>query len=387
MLGEPIVFSASIGQGHNQAAKAIKNELEKEGFSHVTVIDTLYWIHPFLHQFIEGAYKWILRYHPYVWDKVFHSSDDSVHLLFLYKTFIRFFSKRIEAFIEEKNPPFIISTHPCATLLIAEAKERRNWPIPLHSVITDFKLHPTYVHKYVTNYFTIDETAEQFANLHGLNPSCFHQTGIPFPAKAPTTSESDSFRKRLNIPTNHAVILIAGGGVGLSSFQVILKELEQVTIPLTIFCMIGHNQLAKRKLRRYHSKHNVCVVPFTDQFISYLAISDILITKAGGLTLSEALACEIPVVLYEPLPGHEEQNAMTAVRWGAAIRAFEREQISGYIELILTNQAIRNQMILSARQHKKQNVAKEIVRSIIERRQPSLFAGDVHVALRSKEKS
>ncbi|NEU29664.1 glycosyltransferase [bacterium LRH843] len=361
----PIVFSVSIGQGHNQAARALKKELDAQGFANVEVIDTLHWLNPLLHHSVSMSYWWILRYRPSLWGKLFYKSYQSNKMLRSYEKTIRIFLGRVEQFIEEKQPPFIISTHPWATWLVALAKEKRGWEVPLYSVITDFQLHPAYVHKQVTSYFTMDEAANQFAQIYGESPSKFHQTGIPFPSNPPNHLESHTFRLRQNIPKHHAVVLIAGGGFGYSSYQTILIELEKVAKPLTILCMTGHNVSAQKKIQTIASKHDVRIVSFTDQFVSYLAISDIMITKAGGLTLSEALACEIPLILYEPIPGHEEQNAQVAVKWGMALRAYERNQISAQVELILSNQMVKERMILAARQHKKPNAVEEIVKKII----------------------
>ncbi len=363
MWEEPIVFSASIGQGHNQAARALKDELIAQGFPRVSMIDTFHFIHPLLHHSIALTYQFILRYQPCLWAAVFEKSEVSSTLFQSYEKLLRFFSKYIEKIIEEKKPPFIISTHPCATSLIAYAKEKNNWQIPLHSVITDFQLHPTYVHKDVTSYFTIDEAAELIA-VPGIDLPNIYETGIPFPTKVPSRVEAAQFRLKLGVKQGRAIIVLAGGGLGLSSYHVILNELERVDIPLTIFCMTGHNGSAQRKLMQYKSKHDLRIVSYTEQFVFYLAISDVAITKAGGLTLSEALACEIPVILYEPLPGHEEQNAALAVKWGVALHAYELQQITTYVERILTDDALRKKMILSARRHKKDNAAQNIIKEI-----------------------
>lgn len=364
MDGEPILFTVSIGQGHNQAARALKEELEKHGFSQVHVIDTFHYIHPLLHSSIASLYRLVVRYTPSVWEAIFKEHRHRCALFRHYEKMLRLISKPIERLIVETNPPFIISTHPSATWLVAIVKEKNGWSIPLYSVITDFRLHPTYVHQQVTSYFTIDEAAKTFALSVGLNPSSFHQTGIPFPMKPPDVHEMMQFRQSLQIDPNRAVVVIAGGGLGLTSYHVILEELEKITTPLTIFCMIGHNDDAKKKLTNYCSHHDIRIISYTDQFVSYLAISDVVITKAGGLTLTEALSCEVPVVLYEPLPGHERLNAKLAVRWGFAVHAADQDEIALYVQRILSDPILKTKMKLSARRHKKENAAYQIVKTI-----------------------
>lgn len=367
MDGEPIVFTVSIGQGHNQAAKALKEELLTQGFQRVHIIDTFRFIHPLLHTSITYLYKFVIRYHPSLWTSIFKQLDLTSSFYRYYEHALRFLSKNIEREIIEKRPPFIISTHPSATWLIATVKEKNNLSIPLHSVITDFRLHPTYVHRHVTSYFTIDDEAKQFARSLGLNPSYFHQTGIPFPTTPPTLEERMLFRKKLEIKEDEFIITISGGSLGLSNYHAILDELEQLDEPLTIFCMTGHNECMSRKLKRYRSKHQLNIISYTDQFVHYLAVSDVIITKAGGLTLSEALACEIPVILYEPLPGHEQLNAQLAVHWGIAIHAHHRQQLKTCVKQILQDDCLKRKMILCARRYKKVNAAKQIVNKIIYR--------------------
>ncbi|MCM3761918.1 glycosyltransferase [Alkalihalobacillus oceani] len=364
MSGVPVVFTASIGKGHDQAALALRKELEARGYSRVTVIDTLHWLHPLLHHSIRMSYTWLLRYRPEIWGKLFSENFQSSRWLDSYEKMIRLFTKQVERFITQESPPFIISTHPLATLLLALAKEKQGCDIPLYSVVTDFQLHRAYVHKQVNRYFTIDEQAPRFAIQNGLSPTLFHVSGIPFPTEPPTPLEAALFREKQNVPLDRATVLVAGGGFGISSYETILEELECIDKQLTILCMTGRNEQAARKINSVSTKHEVRIIPYTAHFVSYMAISDVMITKAGGLTLSEALACEIPLVLYEPIPGHEEQNANIVVEWGLALRAFTRRQISEQTALILSNQRVKEKMIQSAKKRKKPYAAREIINTI-----------------------
>lgn len=129
--------------------------------------------------------------------------------------------------------------------------------------------------------------------------------------------------------------------------------------------MTGHNQRVKKGIADQHSKHSIKVIGFTDQFLNYLKASDAILSKAGGLTMAEALACETPIIIFQPVPGHEEQNTQYLTRARAAVKANDYDDLPRLVEQVLYNPVCVSELIHRARQLKQPNAAYHIVREIL----------------------
>lgn len=362
MMNQPLIFSASIGHGHQQAAKALETELMNKGYEPI-IIDTFHSISPTLHKFVLHSYLSLLKISPNVWRNIYYRSEEKLYFLYL-DSFGKLFVEKLAAFIDQSKTPFIISTHPFVTAFLTTLKKKKKLKIPLYTVITDFVLHRAYWRDEITGYFTADPDVRVFAKKHNLPQERFITTGIPVP-KDPAFSRSKwKCRYELGFEHNQKIVLIAGGGIGLTNYTEVVRSLENCNRQLRILCMTGHNKKVEQKLKQMKSKHIVDVIPFTDRFLDYLRASDVIISKSGGLTMAEAIICETPIVVYQPVPGHEEHNAKFLIENGVAFKAQQEVEIPFLLNRIFTKKVNEN-MKKAARTLKKPNAATHIIEEII----------------------
>ncbi|KGA97334.1 hypothetical protein AJ85_02895 [Alkalihalobacillus alcalophilus ATCC 27647 = CGMCC 1.3604] len=361
MDSQPLIFSASIGQGHQQAALSLQKELMRSSSYKPEIIDIFKWIHPMLHFGIRSSYLWMLKKKPQMWGR-FYSRLNRFN--FFERKAMKWLASQLEQFISKREVPFVISTHPLATWLLSIAKEEGRKRFPLFSVITDFRFHPAYISEQVDGYFTIDETADLVLRQLGLNNQRVFQTGIPFPC-SPSSYDQKTLREQFEINCEQPAIMLASGSDGLMDFLTIIDNLEELPLEVTVLCMVGHNQTMMKKLQTKKSKHRILIRPFTSLFLEYIQSCDLIVTKAGGLTVSEALACETPIVLYEPIVGHEEENALILEKWGAALFAKDSSELIKDIYSVIANQETRNELLTRARKYRKPEAAKEITTHIL----------------------
>lgn len=331
--GRPLIFSASIGYGHHQAAKALQEELGRRGCPS-DIVDTFRAIHPELHWVVLNSYIQILKVTPSIWRKVYFAAEEYPLFLVLDRMG-SLFADHLYSLIKDGSCPFIISTHPFVTAFLAALKVKKKADLPFYTVITDFVLHPGYVRKEIDGYFTASNDTEAFAAAHQLSAALFFTTGIPIIKKQEMHISKRDARHKLKLPESQKIVIIAGGGMGLAKYAAVLSALEHLSEPAHILCMTGINEKAKRKVSHLESKHRITAVEFTNQFLLYLKAGDVLISKAGGVTMAEALACEIPTVIFGSVPGHEEQNADYLISEGAAVGAGRHADIPDAIEKIL----------------------------------------------------
>ncbi|MCE7793283.1 glycosyltransferase [Salipaludibacillus sp. CUR1] len=365
MEGQPLIFSASIGNGHNQAAKALQEELLIKGLN-AEVVDTFHAIHPYLHHFVLHSYLRLLKISPGVWRKMYFYAED-YPLFLLLDQFGSLFVDQLYAMVQERACPFMISTHPFVTAFLSKLKQKKQIKAPLYTVITDFVLHPAYLRQEIDGYFTASHKVDEFAAMHQVSPDSFFSTGIPILKNHCLQTPKAAAREQLRLDKNIKTLLIAGGGMGLTNYVNILKALETLPEPVQILCMVGHNQGVKQRIINQKSKHKVKVIGFTDQFLLYLRASDGLISKAGGVTMAEALACEIPIVIFSTVPGHEEHNSDYLTSAGAAIRTTRYKELPQMIEKVLYEASMYETLKSGARLLKKPEATSHIIQEILAR--------------------
>ncbi|UTR14735.1 glycosyltransferase [Salipaludibacillus sp. LMS25] len=363
MKDKPIIFSASIGNGHTQAAKALHDELLKQGYT-ATIVDTFYELNPYLHHFMLHTYLNIIKWQPFAWRKLYFQSEH-VPLFNLLDKFGGLFVKQLYPLVNRDDCPFIISTHPFVTAFLSHLIETKKLTMPFYTVITDFVLHPAYLRDTIDGYFTASCDTTAFATKHNISSHLFTSTGIPILSDSSLLLSKKEARLRLGISLTDKVVVIAGGGRGLTNYCRILKSLESLDDVLHIICMVGENSHAMKKLSKQKSKHKLRIVSFTDQFIVFLKASDVILSKAGGVTMAEALVCETPIVLFRSVPGHEEQNAHYLTNEGAAVSVSSYRGLAATIFHVLYRDDVRERLITRARSLKKPFAAHHIISTIL----------------------
>jgi processive 1,2-diacylglycerol beta-glucosyltransferase len=359
----PLIFSASIGNGHNQAAKALQVEFQNKGYQ-PKIIDTFYSLSPALHKFMLTSYVNLLKVGPRIWQKIYFQAEKYPLFLFL-DQFATFFVESLHATVKSNRCSFLVSTHPFVTAFLVRLKSKKQLNLPLYTVITDFVLHPAYLRPEIDGYFTSDPNFTDFAKLNNVSDDRFFPTGIPIPNLESIDQPKWKVRNDLGLDPQRKVLIIAGGGIGLTNYAQVIRALECLPEPIQLLCMIGHNYQVKEKISRIKSKHELKVIEFTNKFLLYLKASDAILSKAGGLTMAESLVCETPIIIHQPVPGHEEHNAKFLIDAGAALRVKGSKEIPTTIKRVLYEEACFGPMIENARKLKKPNAANEIVEQML----------------------
>jgi len=364
MKDQPLIFSASIGNGHNQVAKALQESFENQGLSPER-IDTFQAIHPHLHTFILQSYLNLLKVTPFIWRGMYRTSE-KYPLFLLLDRFGALFVNHLYTLIDNDRCPFVISTHPFVTAFLCKMKQTKKIDFPLYTVITDFVLHPAYVRAEIDGYFTASHNITEFATAHSVSTDRFYTTGIPILQDPYDKQSKEETRKELGLNTNMKTLLIAGGGMGLTNYVNVLRAIEYMKEPIQVLCMIGHNDRALKRIQRHYTKHSVKTIAFTDQFLSYLRASDAVISKAGGVTMAEALACEIPIIIYRSVPGHEEHNADYLTSHGAAVSVNDGDELLKVLEKVLYDRSFYESLEMNASLLKKPDASNHIVETILD---------------------
>lgn len=325
-----LIFSASTGEGHNQAAISLE-ELFSASEYKVIKLDGLKETCKILDYFITDGYKTLINNFPGAYRKLYHISDTKTLGHGVASIIAKLIEEKIYDIIKEYNPNLIITTHAFLVNVIGKLKEEERIDIPLISVVTDFKVHQTYIHKDVDAYIT-GSYYTKFTIVKKEVPKekifCY---GIPIREEF-TIYPLEKRKREEEIFT----ILLMGGSVGCKSMEKVLKRLVNSENRLKVIVVCGKNKELKKGIEEeYREKFNnkeIIVYGFTTNIAELMDKSDVIITKPGGLTVSEAIAKNIPMVIPYTLPGQEEENAEFLVRSRVAIRTKKIENITDTID-------------------------------------------------------
>ncbi len=348
-----LILSASIGSGHTRAALALQKILGDSA----QVVDFMAREISLLNWLTKKLYLAALRFIPDLYDRIYKFADGrkvGVSARFLSSALMYLpFARLLNKF----QPEVVICTHPfpeaAASLWkFLHAKSEKNFL--LAAVLTDYSLHEIWIFGEVDAYFVATEEMQGELAAHCRAGQKIFATGIPIEEKFSAEKIfSDSAK-----PT----ILIMGGGLGLGSIEETLSELNKVQSPLKILVVAGQNEklLARLKKLREKISHEVEVFGYVSDVNKLMAAADLLITKPGALTMTEAFAAGLPLILHAPIPGPEFKNAAYAVAHGAAIEVGE-QKISAVVEDILKQPARLDKMKTCAKKIARPSAATEII--------------------------
>lgn len=368
-----LIVSASIGSGHTQAANAVKAELERQHPDiRVAVVDFLEGDNFSLNTFIKETYLKMIDVFPDMYDLLYRWSQASHNGTTVRNLMSWILKKRILRLIDRYRPDIIVFTHPFPCGAACHLKRKEMLTIPLAGVITDYAVHRLWLYNEVDSYFVAVPDLKENLIQQGIAAEKIHITGIPISSSfgqvgaAPRTVKTDD---------GPATILIMGGGQGLGAVVEVLTELDKIEGQYRFVVVAGRNAGLRKDLQLLSRslKHPVQVIGYTRRIPELMADADLLVTKPGALTCSEALAAGLPMVLVNAIPGQEEENARHLAQNGAAIWAEEKSQLNRTVQQLLANPLLLQAMREQAQRMGRPDAARQIVRQLIGNRKTTVI--------------
>lgn len=316
---DTLIFSASVGAGHDQVSKALQEEiLRRDPAARVAIVDALSYISPILNRVILEGYLGMVRYTPKAYGKLYATTETEagIDLAALPN---RLLARALSRVIKDYNPQSIICTHAFSTGLLGTLKLRKRITCQLTTVITDFTVHSYWIHAGNDLYCIAHENFRFLMNEMGVPAEQVAATGIPIISRFRQPIDKRAVRQKHGL-AEMPTILVMGGSLGLGNIQEIVKQLDKVSDNVQILVVAGHNELLKSELERHKWRNPCRVYGFIDFIYELMAVCDLVLTKPGGVTSAEALSLAKPIVVISPIPGQEHRNSDFLTEQGAAIR-------------------------------------------------------------------
>jgi processive 1,2-diacylglycerol beta-glucosyltransferase len=321
-----IIAYASVGAGHFKAAEAVYNHLKPDKNLAVRLIDVLEQSHPFFRNFYRNGYDFIVKYFPSFWALCYYITH--ARLLRPIAHWIRLAinrsnTKKFSQFLIDANPDYILSTHFLSSEIAAYLKRKNKIQSKLFTVITDFGVHSFWVSQGTDRYFVACDFTKAELIREGVSPENIHTAGIPIDSKFSRPLSKKAICAKLGLSENRFTALVMTGSFGIGPLEEIVDLLHQ-DIQILVVCAKNRRLYSRLKDKNYPS---VKTFAFIDNAEELMAVSDVIITKAGGLTISEFLAQELAPVFICAIPGQEKKNIRVLAHYGIGQEAKTGRQI------------------------------------------------------------
>lgn len=351
-MARVVTFSTNISAGHRRAAEAVATAIMAEApESEIIERDAMMLMGPGRRRLLTDTYLGIIRHRPGFWNFLYHNKAISPGISGMQRLFLARAYEAFEAEIEEHRPDAVICTQAIPARIIADLKTSGRINVPLLAVATDYGIHPYWAHAGVDAYAVPCDRAVEELLEDGVPLDRAHVTGIPVDAVFGNPPSREEARSLLGLPATGRIVLVMGGGNGLGVTPEHIAAIERVSGVDGVVVIAGcHRELeesiraipvARGRFRRVHAT--------VSGIENFYAAADILVSKPGGLTMSEATAMGMPIVMIAPLPGQEVRNARFLASAGAALEVGDDRALEDAVRLLTTDEARREQLAASSR--------------------------------------
>lgn len=317
-----LILSCNTGQGHNSAAAAVKEALEERG-AICEILDPLTFASRRSASRATGVYEGLTRRVPRLCGAIYKAGDwysSSPLPSPVYYANSRYAAKLLR-YLRENRFDAVVCTHLFAMEALTAIRKKYGMSIPCHFVLTDYTCVPFFAETRADSYFIPVGLREEMVKK-GLPPERILETGIPIDAKFGRKISKEAARRILGLPADKPMLLMMSGGVGCGNLVPICHRLlEQGEGDFTVCVLTGRNEKLRQRLTERISDPRVKTVPFTKKADLYMRACDVMISKPGGLTTTEAAALHTPLVGLIAYPGNETINARYFCDRGMALCA------------------------------------------------------------------
>ncbi len=327
-----LILMSDTGGGHRSAAEAIAEALAREfpDRYQVTLVDVIARaaVFPFNH-----AADWYLpftTYAEFLWRFLFHLTNHRVTARALLFCIDLLMGRGIRRVLREESPDLVVTVHPLLNAIPQRALRSLGSHAPFVVVVTDlFSAHAVWFNPDADLTLVPTDGARQVGAQWEMSPDKMRVVGLPVNLQFLGNSKSRAeHRADLGLAPDRAAVLLVGGGEGMGPLFEIARAIDRARLPLQLVIIAGRNRKLYDKLHAAEWQTPVSIQGFVTNMPDWMRASDVIVTKAGPGTISEALACGLPILLSGFLPGQEEGNVTFVQESGVGMLRDKPEEIA-----------------------------------------------------------
>ncbi|RIN14169.1 diglucosyl diacylglycerol synthase [Mammaliicoccus vitulinus] len=302
-----LIITGSFGNGHLQVTNSIVKQFGEMNLNHLTVIehDLFLEAHPIMTSIAKQWYINSFKYFRNMYKFFYYSRPEQIDKC-IYKYYG--LNKLLNLLIKEK-PDLILLTFP--TPVVSVLTEQFNLNIPIATVMTDYRLHKNWVTPHSNRYYVATKDLKNEMQSIGIEREDIKVTGIPISKQFEEPLDRYHWLSKHKLDPDKKVILMSAGAFGVSTgFSTMISQIDMHAKDAQVVMICGNSKSLKNELREHFKDNkNVLILGYTKHMNEWMASSQLMITKPGGITISEAFSRHLPLIFLNPAPGQELENA------------------------------------------------------------------------------
>lgn len=349
MSRKVLIFYMSKLSGHFHAACAIEKGLnEVAGDIRIEKINAGSYTNPILEKIINKAYIEVIKKKPELWGRMYDNPEVMKKTQKARDALHKFNMTKMKKLIEDRAPDVVFCTQAFPCGMMADYKRTSGEALLLIGVLTDHAPHSYWLYDEVDYYIVPSEETGRVLEEKGVPAKKIKAYGIPVDPKFRRRHDVRRIKKDLGFRGRSPVILVMGGSQGLGAVEEVVRTFSaDAGNDYQLLVVTGSNKKLYRRLRRFCEKkggENLCVLPYVGNIDELMEASDLIITKPGGMTIAEALVKKLPMLIVDPIPGHERMNTDYLVKKGTAIEVKDYKHIYREINRLLGSEGVLDRM-------------------------------------------
>nr|WP_320025917.1 glycosyltransferase [uncultured Acetobacterium sp.] len=344
-MSKVFIFTASTGAGHNLAAQSLKESLDEAGYQ-TEVYDAFKETNITLDRLITKGYQQMVVNVPKLYEQMYNQFNNMNRFQQgIFQVLTKVMNPDIVPLINSGKPDLIITTHPFVTNVLGTLKEHSAFDVPVLSIVTDYKIHTLYLKKMIDAYVVGSDYTKQTMVEKGVAQEIIYPYGIPIRQ----TFLKNNHLERKEISDVAGTILLMAGSLGSKQMEKAFSSLLKVKEKIRIIVVCGNNAKIEKEIKNLYAREAVAdkiveIHGFVNNVSELMDQSDAIISKPGGLTTTEAIVKNIPMIIPFYYPGQEEENADYLVDGGMAIKVDKIKDLTSMVDFLFENKYIIKRM-------------------------------------------
>ncbi len=346
-----LILTSNTGGGHLKASEAIYEHIKLQNLNYdVKTINTLDYVNPYFNKLVTSFYSECVKKYPDLFGKIYYYSESEHVPISIFSLILKNLSKKLLPVINKFKTDIVISTHPFSTEMVSYLKKIGSIKnVKLINLLTDYAPHKFWIHDYVDAYITASEQMTEDMINRGVDENIIHPIGIPVGVNFLKSYDKNEELKSIGFNESSFTILLMSGSLGVDYVIKVFKLLINLNKDIQIIIITGNNDCLYQKFSDLISKcKNTSIkfhlLSFTKNVSKYMKISDVIITKPGGLTTTEAIYSQLPIIFFDAIPGQEEKNADFILKNKIGMRISNSQESINLFEELIDNKSILDEM-------------------------------------------
>ncbi len=315
-------------------------------------LNAFHYTNPIIEKVVNRIYMGVIKRFPCLWDYLYDNDGVAGKVTWIQDVFYRGNAPKLRKLFDSFRPDVIVCSQAFPCSMTADYKLRYGYKVPLVAVLTDFVPHLYWVHDGIDFYITPSPDVDARLCSRGVPAAKIRQLGIPFDPKFSLPVDKQAVLSRYGLSPDGRNILVMGGGQGLGPIEDAVRSLDRALgRDFQMIVVTGTNRKLLSRLRALTAsiKRKTVVLGFVDNINELMSVCDLVVSKPGGITTSEALSMGLPMAIINPIPGQEASNTEYLLRQKAAIKIDDAGSAGKCISAVVSDGRKMKELSASAR--------------------------------------